>query len=602
MVRWFVKRSITHITLANVLAGLALPSQSTIVRQLVENYIPIALATFVEPLWLILNRLLSILRPFEELRKGCARSSKSIDLDYTSLPPQLLFVRAYRAGHYLLALVGVMVLSANVLSVALSGMMYEGTSTLSTSMTLSHTSSPRFRSLNGTGLPFNTNNAANSQGDTTSDPFYRLMSNLTADTPLPPWTDERFAYLPVNITGMDVNDTLQVSTIAYGASLGCSSLNAPGSPHNYSLTFSRDATAAVLNVSLARDDGSVVRCTDFSPWTGDSLSSLEDPQEGHVALEIGVMLASNASVADDLFCRQHTLSGWLRVDWKDTGGQIDGGEVPQNMTITSRNETILLCKPDITIVTAEIMVDSGGRVQQLLRTNFSAVSDQDYFTTDSTDLVAQANQFLIDNGGTWHKDSYPSDFVNYLITESTNVTSLLNATQPVPASTSAAVKLQSVYRRLFALLIGTNVDLLFEEEAAGISVAGILNTSETRILFSTAAFAVTEAILTCYILTTAVFYIRRPWRVLPRLPSTVASIIAYFAASRAVHELYSTCEDETDRTYKKARSSWAWGYGTFMGTDGCSHIGIEKEPLVSSLDKNALVTNNEKEKSRGVVA
>lgn len=578
-------------SLANFFAGLALPSQSTLVRQLVENYIPIALATFIEPFWLILNRLLSILRPFEELRKGCARSAKSIDVDYASLPPQLLFVRAYRAGHYLLALIGFVVLSANVLSVSLSGMMYEGTSTTVASVSLTALKAPKFRSLNGTGLPFNTNDTANFQGVTTSDPFYRMMSNLTADTPLPGWTDANYAYLPMDVSGIDVNSTVQLSTTAFGADLVCD--NTTTSNHTYSLTFSRDATAAFLNVSLAKGDGSFVSCTDFKPWTGDTLRDLDSPQEGRVALEIGVLLASNASAADDLFCRQHIFASWIRSDWKTTEGKVTQYADSEyygsrNMTITSRNETTLICTPNLKIGKVDVVVNSEGQVQKGSGINLNSTLDENDFTADPANLIAQANQFLIDNGGAWHTDSYPSDFVNYLIKKRTSDASLLNATLPVPAPGDAAFMLGLVYRGLYAILVSTNSDLLFEDVAKDDITSGTLRTNETRILFSVTAFAITEAILACYVLTTLAFYFRRPWRVLPRLPSTVASNIAYFAASRGVYELYSMHNGGSESLMRSVRSSWAWGYGTFLGTDGRAHVGIEKEPLVSSLKKGAL--------------
>ncbi|KAK6440034.1 hypothetical protein LTR95_003733, partial [Oleoguttula sp. CCFEE 5521] len=43
--------------------GIALPSQNTIVRQILENYIPIAIATLMEPFWLVLNRQICMLQP-----------------------------------------------------------------------------------------------------------------------------------------------------------------------------------------------------------------------------------------------------------------------------------------------------------------------------------------------------------------------------------------------------------------------------------------------------------------------------------------------------------------------------------------------------------
>jgi hypothetical protein len=50
--------------------GLPLPSKSPVVTNIVLNYILVVFATFLQPFWVLLNRLLCVLEPFEELRKG----------------------------------------------------------------------------------------------------------------------------------------------------------------------------------------------------------------------------------------------------------------------------------------------------------------------------------------------------------------------------------------------------------------------------------------------------------------------------------------------------------------------------------------------------
>ncbi|SMY26982.1 unnamed protein product [Zymoseptoria tritici ST99CH_1A5] len=576
--------------------GLPLPSQSTFVRQLVQNYIPIALATAIEPLWLVLNRFLGLLQPFDELRKGNAPSRKSVELDYSSLPPQLLFGRAMKAGHYLLAIVCFMVLLANVLAVALSGLMHEGSANVTTSGDLLTTKAPMFRLLNGTGLPFNTDEAHNSQGGTTSEPFYREMSNLTAGTPMPSWTTDQYAFLPLEIGAMNETASANVQTTAFGAVLDCEQMQTTGA-QNYSLKFSPTGLDAFLSVFLEQEDGTIVNCTDFGKWSGDRLQDLTDPQPGRVALELGAMLASNKSVSEDLFCRQHILAGWLRVDWKTIEGEVRSGPglsyySDRNMTIVSRNETMLLCRPQLQVSPATVAVDSTGRVKKVVSLSNQSTELQSYFTTTPSDLIAQANQFLADNGGTWHKDAYPSDFLNYLIRTSTNDTTLLDASLPIPSPEHAAEQISKIYSKLFALLIGTNTGLLFEDAEIKDRVPVLLTTPHTRILISLPAFIVTEAILLFYVFTTCLFYARRPWRILPRLPSTVASIIAYFAASRSLQEVAGQSRSRAET--KQARSTWKWGYGSFIGSDGRKHTGIEREPLIRPLKKGALLSRSQK--------
>ncbi|GIZ47520.1 hypothetical protein CKM354_001060900 [Cercospora kikuchii] len=557
--------------------GLALPSQTTFVRQLLENYVPIALATLIEPFWLLLNRYLSILQPFEELRRDDAPASKSIDLDYSSLPPQFLFLRAMRARHFVMVLVCLMVLLANGLSVALSGLMYEGQQMVPTGADFMPTKAARFRALNGTGMPFNADGVEQTlQGGMTNGPFYRIMSNLTADTPLPPWTDSDYAYVPVDLNTVNENDTAEITTVAFAAELRCARVS---SPNDYILDFyDPSGVAAALNVSLLKPDGSTVNCTDERKWTGSWIGNLRDPQDGHVAIELGTMLGSNASAEDHLYCRQHLLAGWLRVDWKTTSGEVRHGPGinyygDRNMTMTSRNDTMLICTPNISANEVAIKVDGKGRVLESLRIGRAI---PDVFSFSMADVQAQANYFLADLGGTWHKDAYPSDFLNYLIKESTNDSSLLDPNQPVPNPGHAAQQLSEVYRRLFAILVGTNLDLLLEDADPQTSAAihGTIQKLETRILFSTPAFIVTECIFGLYIIVTIFFYARRPWKVLPRLPSSPASIVAYFAGCRALDEM-GRRRFRTEKEAKEWRAGKKWAWKLFEGVDGNLRIGID---------------------------
>lgn len=129
----------------NTYQGIILPTNNAVVRSIIENYAPTMFATLVEPVWTMLNRLLCLLQPFEELRKGRAKASMSLELKYTSIPPQLAFWRALRAGHYILAAVCIIAVSSNVLAVALSGLLAETQAIVNIPVNSSHSLLPQFR-------------------------------------------------------------------------------------------------------------------------------------------------------------------------------------------------------------------------------------------------------------------------------------------------------------------------------------------------------------------------------------------------------------------------------------------------------------------------
>ncbi|PIA92301.1 hypothetical protein CB0940_09459 [Cercospora beticola] len=569
--------------------GLALPSTSTFVRQLLENYVPIALATLIEPFWLILNRLVGLLQPFEEMRKGSATAQRSIDLDYSSLPPQFLFMRAIKARHFTKAAVCFMVLLANVLSVALSGLMYEGTNLITHTSGMIMPYLPSLVELRGTGPPFNGALRENSDGSGTVEPFYRAMSNVTADTPLPPWAGENIAYWPMDTAALSPSAHLEINTSALAAELVCYPLGAK----NYVLDFAEDASSVNFNMPLQYSSSEIVTCSNFKSWTRafgvSGLNSTSNPEPGRQALEMSAMLSTrsvyaseldvgqdttDASDARDLFCRQHIVSGWLRADWRaKTSRRNSRGNY--DFQADSLNSTFIICRPTILTGNASAIFDAAGRVTKELSADL-ITPNQTLFS----DLIAQTNRFLVDSGATWHNDSFPSDYNNYLIEQARSATTktLLNPEAPPPEATDAAEQYARVYNRLFPILVSTNHQYLFQHNEAGTSIQATIITPETRILFSTPAFVVVEAIFGLYILTTIIFYARRPWRILPRLPSTIASQIAFFAGSQSLRDM---AEWRGDR--RQGRKAWRWGFGEYVAVDGSVRLGIEREPLVKRM-------------------
>ncbi|CAK1366108.1 unnamed protein product [Cercospora beticola] len=576
--------------------GLALPSMSTFVRQLVENYVPIALATLIEPFWLILNRLVGLLQPFDEMRKGSVAAERSIDLDYSSLPPQFLFIRAFRARHFTMVAICLMVLLANALSVALNGLMYEGTEWMTHTSSLSAPYVHRVAELNGTGDPFNGAIEENSDGGGTVEAFYRAMSNVTADTPLPPWAGDNIAYWPMDTSALAPSAQLESETYAMAAELTCE----PLSEHSHVLEFNQDASSVNFSVTLPYGTRDNVTCSNFRPWTrsfgGSSLNSIRKPALGRQALEMSTMLSTRSiyqndvdpgrnvtdhSSANDLFCRQHVVMGWLRADLRPTNITRDISRGKFDLKTTSLNSTFIICKPTILVGNASAVFDTTGRVIKPisadLRPGHGSVHEDATDQTAFFDLIAQANRFLVDSDATWHNDSLPSDYNNYLMEQArkNDTETLLDPILPIPSGADAAERYARVYSRLFSILVSTNHRYLLQPAKEATTIAVQVRAPETRILFSLPAFIVVEAIFGLYILTTIIFYARRPWRILPRLPSTIASQIAFFAGSQALREMSEWQGDQ-----REGRKGWNWGYGEYVAADGSVRVGIEREPLL----------------------
>lgn len=155
----------------------------------------------------MITRLIGLLQPFLELRRGPVSANKSLSLEYNSLPPQLFIVKALRARHFMLATLCLLVLLANILAIALSSLFLENTIYVPKSHQFQPVYTDKFVSINGTIGPqynaylsditsYNGMKSGAYSGGNGLDQFYILVSNLTAGTPLPSWTDERYFYVP----------------------------------------------------------------------------------------------------------------------------------------------------------------------------------------------------------------------------------------------------------------------------------------------------------------------------------------------------------------------------------------------------------------------
>lgn len=592
--------------------GLPLPSENQFVRQLVESYIPTAIATFLEPYWLVVARLIGLLQPFIELRRGAVPANKSLTLEYNSLPPQLFILKALRAKHFMLAALCSLVLLANVLAIAFSGLFFENSIYVPQSHQFQQLYADKFVSVNGTVGPQYTapgldklKNGVESgayAGGSGLDQFYILVSNLTAGTPLPTWTDDRFFYVPFGSAAngtTSANTTtqqLEATTTAFGAELSCTELTAglDSGPNAYNLTIVDDLNnAANLSVTMQRASGDTVTCSVNNTiiLNGPLPSAPEDCPRGPSALELVLSPdVSNSTPEQHDFCSTLVLAVWARHDSICGRTRTD---------LSSPLHTLALgCQPAIAAGRAAVTVSGDGQVQRVAPFNASTnYTTSTHFSNAPTEMLRQAHQYFINNqenngegtGRTWHNDTLPSDFHNYLIA-ARNLTgaasSLLDPAAGVPAASSAAAALNAAYAEIFAIWLGAHKQRLLlpaTATGAGALTQGHLITLRTRIFLSPPMFALAAAILALSVAGALVVSARRPGRFLPQLPTTLAALVAMVAASSAVRDdLRATAHmGGRERAAYLDALGHRYGYGSYVGSgDGRVHVGVERAPFV----------------------
>ncbi|KAL8999012.1 MAG: hypothetical protein Q9169_002010 [Polycauliona sp. 2 TL-2023] len=563
---------------ANKYDGLPIPSNDTVVNQLVLNYVLVVFATFLEPFWLLLNRQLCVLQPFEELRKANARASKSLKLTYTSLPSQMNIWKAFRARHYVLGAVCAVGLSANLLAISLNDLLQIETFLMAEGTSLRRIHEAKFMQYQS--VPGG------------SDHFYVAKANFSDGVALPPWTTSDTFLVPFGIKTESNHGSvsgIRASTQGFSIRSKCE-------------TAKLNDTALVMgepyaiNIQQRTLSGESVSCGGIIKPSGgqnntsaalEVLAQLKPIDPG--CTDPACMVESfetfgNATAEGNLTCRSTLLAGFLRtnltVDVNDTKtDNSNQGLTPEVLKINSLSSLFVVCKSTIISTPYEVTVDPTGRIQSYKTTSPEVTNPTDKFTngTSPISLISGA-VFALNQGSArrpyWHNDTFVDTWFAYLIKTLSNSTMFVDPGQPVPAFEYLAPYVEDLFVRLFAIILAQNQHWLVRAEPDS-EIRGTLFASSRRVFVSRPMFIITVTLLTCNMFVAVLYWTRRPKRMLPSMPYTIGSILAM------VHASGLRLEARKQEEWKK---DWRFGYGRFVGTDGKPHVGIERRPFVQPLD------------------
>lgn len=536
---------------------------------IIENYLPTAFATLLEPGWVILNRVICLLQPFDELRKGNAKPETTLDAKYSSLPPYFVAWRAIRSRHFLLGAVCIVAASTNVLAVSLSGLINERSTVTKMTMAGSQSLLPKFSGSyvwEGQSPYY--------------DHLYAAMSNLTDHTKLPPWIDRGNFYMPFKYTtppsftnsGIPLLlQEVQGSTTGFHSDLACYELSANQSS-NHTLTFEPSQNATSSNIyfqtSHVLPDGDRINCT------AENIAGSDNPT-GPSALELMVIMSRNYNASDPKtsdFCSRLLVAGWVRANLNT--------EQPPGVLTTNR--TFIACTPQISVAKFNVSIDPDNRILSSQQTSNYITSTAQYFTNSSSEYTLTNNIIsllvpLRSGSVAWHNNSLTGDWLNSLLGYQLNSSALVDPEMPVPDAATAIAELQTLYRQLFALLIGLNKDHIFAKAPQDIPISVVAISTETRLFISPPMFKITITLLTLHLIVAILYYTYRPKRFLPRMPTSIAAIMGYFVASRAA-------EDFNASGKVRQEGGMTYAYGRYLGTDGKTHVGIEQQRFVVPLE------------------
>ncbi|KAK1730331.1 hypothetical protein CaCOL14_004173 [Colletotrichum acutatum] len=553
--------------------GIVRPNASFEVLQILENYVPTIFATLLEPFWVLVNRLLCILQPFKDLWNGKRSAKGSINARYTSLPPQLVFWRAAKSGHFMLTAMCALALLSNLLAVGLGGLFNEKPIDIERPYNFQQSFMPR---LSNASVYGSKTRAIFHNSAPYEVPFYIFMNNVSQNTPLTPWVNHDYFFQPFDIVPQDEDKTsgttFTARTRGFSTNPSCSDFG----------TYNTIRKAPQVNYTMTRNGEAVKGCSTSFITKDMTLDSDYDIFPGPASKEIVQKLDTSYDLTP---CETTLLMGWSRISHASNITR------PTNSTTTAKRSrstelgdgeiasTFVVCEPVFATAMFDVTVDWQGYIINATRaSNVSATLDYPLSTNHTDALSAHVNELIVSTQKSWHNDSFSRDWMNYLLKIQPGHANLLDPTVP-PNATALIPALEAVYRQIFVLLLGNNQNFL-DNYPEPVTISGIRHTTETRIFLDTTALVISLVVLAINIVVAITLYGLAIKHFLPRMPTTIGSILAYLAPSRAVREY--------DGTGGSLESSATFSFGRYVGEDGRAHVGIELDPFVVPVKLSAL--------------
>lgn len=519
------------------------------------------ISTLIEPFWVLVNRLLCVLRPFQDLWEGNAKSDRSISATYTAIPPQFAAWRALKSRHFILFLVCSTVFLANVLTISLPAIFQGGEVKGAYELSLVPEISSEFNNTAVFGFRQRIMDGRTQSG-TFEEHKYSALANMNLGTDLLPWVSPEFFFQPwsPSVDGVKLRtdaDSYVVPTRGYGVALNCESIDPFEVPLKESNPPSSPRKGNCGNpVALA---GSNMRYTK---------NSSPENVGGPCAVEYLATLSALSEFESNYYCQKTLTFGW---------GRTANATVPENSTMEA---SMAVCRPIIQTAMFEVHVDLSGRVLSFKNTSeISTKMDYPEFEEQAAHLIANANLWVQGGVEGWHNSTLSNDWMNHFLVLETGSRKHLDPNEPVPDPKELIPPLDKVYRKLFALLLGLEYNYLFDTPSTDLTTQGIYHTAETRLFLEQTAFVTSMTMLSLNVIMAAVLYLGGMAFVLPRMPTTLGSLITYIAPSRMMEDLDFAREDLAERTF---------GFGRFIGRDGRAHVGIDLDTNVVKIEPKSI--------------
>lgn len=573
-------------------SGIPLPSGNAFTVQLALNFAPTLFATVLGYYINAVCRASSFLMPLQDLKKGHARATTTLLTTYTSLPPSVLSPKAFRARHYVLTMLSVLSILSNILTVSIAALFVQYDATVASTTTISDAKEPFLALMEDGDIRY--------MFDHQEDSIYTVTANVSGLTKLPTWTTTDYGYMPIILdetVPSARNLELEYETIGYGADLDCVDflhINPDQMAHFELFNFGND-TSLYFEFCYGYPEDDTVACGDQDTFHWSIITYLDQVPDGEVAAyEVQATVSRPNSPSDEPFWNSQTneqqiMLAWLRGRWKNKVTSF-----PSGFNSTSNinpyfeyNATVIACRPRLKTQKSLLRTDIEGNVlSELLQ------GTPDYDTEDRLNLTNTLRATIQAVAGKepsqmvgWHTNIIAQDWPNYVYKTILNTTDMVDPVKPVPSVDFASAAASQAFSRLFAAQLSLDRQYLQPTGASSnASRSATLYHSARHFRLSHPMFIITQTILILDVVGLLLFRIRLPKPFLPRQPFTIASQIAYAAASHVIDDIAAAVDRagnyKASSDLQRQFQEYRFGYGKYIGKDGRPHIGIERDPFV----------------------
>ncbi|RVD84848.1 uncharacterized protein DFL_003186 [Arthrobotrys flagrans] len=589
-------------------SGLPLLSTDSFTFNLIWAFIPTLVATVLEPIWVSINRDISVLQPFYNLLKRNVCAGRSLSLKYQTIPA-VLIARSLVAHDFLLSVVSFMTVLVSLLAVTLPGIFFEDVRAVKTEMNFQPQVTKPIIPVEFYYWKPGDSEFMRRQ-DVFLDPFAAARANISDNIPLPPWSTREHMFLPVKpAPGLNVSmdfDFYRTTTLGFSGSMECRPvLNGTNGEHIY-YNNNNSTTTAFLRIpnTFEGNPSDMLPCgtvfgykppelTDMSPEYHNAsfgrwpFPSIDNSGELYVdTSDDDNKLVYISAQKRDSFVEKERLKSireslcWniVPVSWshrlysRGAKGYVMDGQPKQ---------TLLVCQPKVTVANFSIEVDRLGNIHSSQKLGNSSEID-DYLEPGFSKQRFQSG--------------LPSIFRPYISTpgfrvqdwEGLLMTRLAKNGSDYFDPTELGKLASDAFALAFSIFASQNKDELFLEgstDSNGGYLSGSAYKYEKRVVMSPPLTIVSLAILGLFCCTLVLVYTFRRKRYLPRQPTSLASMIAYCQGSTLLDDLVDTWGMSTvQRQEILEKLGHTYGFGWYQGRDGIRRLGVDKEPLLDSYD------------------